>query len=514
MSTSPPRDRKPINPWLLIAGVSFAVLVVTVSGLFLAAWLTRGHLGPNDRRLPDGSILRVEKVTWGNISEFEFVYTDKGTPWWMFWERQRQMLKNHCSGGGGEEALVIWLTRRDGESGRPLSFDEWNGKREIGQAVEASGNPISSLSTLSWEFKFDGNGSDLVAGELSDTETEPTGHRQIDRWAISQEFPPFRTRDGRFEFQIKNSSGKTLASWELMHPSPPVGPTWPPDPLPTTKTDGDLSVTLHHMKWQDSEYNGFQYVPEFTVNWKGQRSDQWRLRHRNLVGIVRDEELTDPLGNQWSGTNAGFSRMGGHDLDGCPGLTERAWKLRFQLVRKLDAGFSASETWPLGNFAIPEKEVVALGKDTRVVNGTEVTFFGIGGAADVKFLSQLDRWGKVSGFHESHVFGDIPYSIRVHVNGHQISANADTPKTLFQLKRLSDNQHFDLLARDDFGRDVPVEIVDVDDCGFHVAFLKPEPDATSLTLTAVVQTAHAFEFFVPPPKPHIQKPTQESTGEQ
>ncbi len=73
-----------------------------------------------------------------------------------------------------DEQLVVWMTRRDGQSGRMLDF-----------------------------------------------------------------------RDGCFPLQVKNTSGDVVATFEVTLPSPPTFPTWSAVPLPATKTNGDLDVTLN-----------------------------------------------------------------------------------------------------------------------------------------------------------------------------------------------------------------------------------------------------------------------------
>src|SRR5436190_24362080 len=84
------------------------------------AWLVPAESSPNERRLPDGSILRIEGVTLGTRHTYNFGYAPRSR--WFFWERKRQLL----SAESGGSVVVVWMTRRDAETGRSLDFDWWN----------------------------------------------------------------------------------------------------------------------------------------------------------------------------------------------------------------------------------------------------------------------------------------------------------------------------------------------------------------------------------------------------
>jgi hypothetical protein len=239
MNTSSPRERKPINPWLLVVGVPFAVFAVVVAGLLFVGYFTRGRLGPNDRRLPDGSILRVEKVTWGKSSELEFEFEPPSWPW--IWRRHIQKAEFSPQ---SSDRLVIWISRRDSKTGQPLDVNWF----QASAATNAWGEKIPSLTSLYalYEGKFI-QFPLALSYSLSSGLFDP--NRQTHLLACSH-FYPFRTKAGHFSLRVQNDSGDVVATFDLVHPSPPTLPSWKPDPLPMTKTDGDLAVTLHRMRWE------------------------------------------------------------------------------------------------------------------------------------------------------------------------------------------------------------------------------------------------------------------------
>jgi hypothetical protein len=117
----------------------------------------------------------------------------------------------------------------------------------------------------------------------------------------------------------------------LRVPNPLHGPypKWDPDPLPVSKTNGDLSVTFNGMKktWQ-------QYTPgaSFEFKWKGLPTTEWRAAWGNMV---------DETGN-WVGGQF-------------PGLpeSEKVWRLRQYFLRKQSASFGPEEHFFITNLAVP-----------------------------------------------------------------------------------------------------------------------------------------------------------------
>ncbi len=61
-----PREKRPLNPWLLVFITIGMFLTLVIIGLPLLALLApKQSLRDNEFLMPDGKVLRIEAVTWG-----------------------------------------------------------------------------------------------------------------------------------------------------------------------------------------------------------------------------------------------------------------------------------------------------------------------------------------------------------------------------------------------------------------------------------------------------------------
>jgi hypothetical protein len=114
-----PHKWRAINPWLLVFGLVFSIVIVIAAMCFVLAWMPPEQtLGDNERLLPDGSILKIEAVQVGSNQQIVVPYWPRNG--WPTFEPAPVELN-----AGNNEGLSIWMSRRDRRSGRSLDFDWW-----------------------------------------------------------------------------------------------------------------------------------------------------------------------------------------------------------------------------------------------------------------------------------------------------------------------------------------------------------------------------------------------------
>jgi hypothetical protein len=137
----------------------------------------------------------------------------------------------------------------------------------------------------------------------------------------------FPRRDPRLSIHLTDlSSAQRTASFEIPNPGFRTGfPTWMAEPLPQTRTDPQVDVTLGELS-RDSLAADRPLPIELAVHdpaWGAQMSSAW---------------LEDATGN--------------HGSDLSP--FEPAWKARVFVARANPSSFSAAEKWSLGPFPLPQ----------------------------------------------------------------------------------------------------------------------------------------------------------------
>jgi len=194
---------------------------------------------------------------------------------------------------------------------------------------------------------------------------------------VAVQFDAFPRRQGKLHVRVQEqgNGGQEMAEQKFVVSNPAAGKSyakWTAEPLPSTKEDGDLSVTLTKLvAGADTPYQRNQDNPDdavnkgvqvaFHVERAGKRVTNW------TPGSV---ETTDATGNrtainygqggnqaQWHGDEATFTYQYGLWPD------EPAWKLRMEMTQNSD--FSGDEQWTAQN--IP------------VVLGSQQSFNGLAG---------------------------------------------------------------------------------------------------------------------------------------
>jgi len=188
----------------------------------------------------------------------------------------------------------------------------------------------------------------------------------------------FPHRQGKFVVRVQEqgNGGQEMSEQKFVVSNPAAGKSyakWTAEPLPSTKEDGDLSVTLTKLvAGADTPYQRNQDNPDDAMNKGVQVAYHVESNGKPVTNWTpASVETTDATGNrtainygpnggnqvQWNGDEGAFTYQYGLWPD------EPAWKLRMEFTQK--SGYSSDEQWTVQN--IP------------VVLGTQQSFNGFGG---------------------------------------------------------------------------------------------------------------------------------------
>jgi hypothetical protein len=204
-----------------------------------------------------------------------------------------------------------------------------------------------------------------------------SGGNQRGNDIVAVQLDAFPRRQGKFVVRVQEqgNGGQEMADEKFVISNPAAGKSyakWTPEPLPSTKEDADVSVTLTklvagaNMPYQrdsdnpdDAVNKGVQVA--FHVERAGKHVTNWQPASVETTDATGNRTAINygPGGNQaqWHGDEATFTYQYGLWPD------EPAWKLRMELTQ--NSGFSSDEEWTAQN--IP------------VVLGSQQSFNGLAG---------------------------------------------------------------------------------------------------------------------------------------
>lgn len=446
--------------WLLLAVACFFGLM-QVRARFYAP-------GQYKAKLPDGTWIVVRGISIGTAHSVDVPY-----PLDVQLRRmQRRYNESHTT---SMDRLVMWVTREN-DRGATLDLD-WFLRAELDVGDSAKVEPDQYHRQVVQSYRSNGSG----AARNGFGDAKPFGSiTKVDTALIRFELPLIRPRQGQMLLNVLDGAGATVATVSIPYqPLPGLSTeTWQPDPLPASRTDGNMTVTLDAVKFYDNpEYGGVSVVPQLSFMHDGQPSKTWAATH----------ELLDLLGNR--------SQTWDCDLS----TSEPAWKLRLTMAQTANGRFTPAELMRLPLRPLAPKGRVVLTGESHTVNGEKVSLIGLGGLGPVEF--QLPS--------SSSEFKSAAY--RPGQMGFGMSTSCKNNKCKVEF---SSGDAF-LITSDQSGqRDANVEIVLRDQAGerltqrgtsstegFRFWFFEPKPTSTSVELEVIVQQQRHAEFLISPPKP-------------
>ena len=472
--TTSPQEPLPSQPEERRFVLKLAVLLVATVLALLAFLAIRGgtETSPFPRvKLPDGSWLIVRAVTVGTSHSIELPL-----PPWERIKRWRQSYTQSLTTPGNR--MAIWLTR-EGVHGDTLDL-EWFSRAEIvlSEAVVISAvahhrehQLLNATSSSSNDHQGFYDVPTVTASSVTHTV------------AVARcEFPVVRPRDGLLRLNVYDGSQSVVAILDIPYPVLPNEPTddWQVDPLPVTRSSGNLDVTLKQIVFSQmgkGRRRVQHVVPQFEFVHDGQPSQMW----------LSNNDVFDPLGNHASGRRINLSPL------------ERVWKLRLTLTQKSGGRFTPEEIGELPPLPLaPAKQMVAT-STTHTINGETIQLIGLGGTGPLNFALPNSNLTVTSK----------EYQPGERMNG--FGWGCEGAACVFRLN----SGHPFLMTTDSFSRNgSSVELRASDQDGETLAvfdrsssnkvtfwFFEPKPTSTSITFQFLVQQPRQVEFFIAPPKP-------------
>jgi hypothetical protein len=512
MTAPAPTSPRQVSPWLLIAGLLLCTLV-WIGGVWLWGGLEASPqpLTDHDCVMPDGTILRIEALTVGPSSTL--FYRSPAKP-----RNLSEFLSSleDWAGGGGTQTLtreaaprqiVVWMSRRDARTGRPLDFDWWAENvvldaddREVSDARDEDIPILVGLSPGG------GWGQTAHAPPLL---ADPTDSA----WVLHSPLPIFRPKGTRLQFKVRNTAGDTVASFDLPHPDPTPFPEWTAEPLPTTISVGDLAVTLTGLRCGDEQppAHGWWVEADTTFTWQGKPTTDWEPVSLWFVS---------PLGTSLKTSRQPFSQPEPGPLRlttaDAAGRRERVWKMSLTCATKPQVALADVERGTLAGIPLqPAGKAVAVDTSAKV-NDCLVRVVGVGGSGTSAFeLPSPSRAG--SGMFGAHHIGLSAFgsSARCTISRTGTAASVQTvapcPWVVLDAGAAGTHPAARIRAVDDQGREIRAELNGLDH-GLVALFMQPEPDATSVTLEIAIPTPVVFETLVelPPPAPAAPAPSTDA----
>jgi hypothetical protein len=182
---------------------------------------------------------------------------------------------------------------------------------------------------------------------------------RVNNRIVGLEFSAFPRRQGKFLLAIQENSngGQEMSDHKFVIRNPARGPftQWTPDPLPSTRDDDDVSVTLTKLvAGADMPYQRDQDDPDDPMN-KGVQADFQVERNGKPVTIWQPVSVvtTDATGNSVNGYISGNQWQDNSDTATYQyGLwpDEPAWKIKFEFSQQSD--FADNELWKVQNLPV------------------------------------------------------------------------------------------------------------------------------------------------------------------
>jgi hypothetical protein len=421
------------------------------------AWVVSSWPPSRNYRLADGTVLRVERVSFGArdpayappVSLFEDwkgklaamlpktwagkisvrKFTSSGT-WWM-----------NATIHSNVHSLNIWITRRDLTNG--FAFIQ----RGPAELVDDQGCVYPATQ---------GGGVSQVRGGF---------FQSLMVWFTFEAYPrhqsKMRLRLYSLNYAGTNQSRELLAEFMVLNPAPRATSAagWTLEPLPTEKKFGDVSFTLksvgYKTNWIEGASNSFPWnysanpveiLPKFAVLEHGRQTAQWRpadvgrdlLESQSLVEQPSDWDALDVELSDNSGNIA--PKQWGHPMSLFLSPSEPAWKLAVKFFGSEQSDAASNSVWIIHDVKVPEPaEYTALPYLTNL-DGVYITTVALAGAGRAVYEGEAL---KEISTHSSELRGGSSYM----ANGPQEQVvDLTTPHISLTLSDFQEDQRLTIRA--------------------------------------------------------------------
>jgi hypothetical protein len=467
--------KRQIAPWVLVIGGAFVFCLV------LALVLGAIHLlrpagqpvarGLQERTMPDGSILVLEKVTVGTSHNFEWQRNQSFSDW----IKGIGMPRHTATAWAPGQAIVIWLSRRQAGTDQCLDFDWWLRCT----ALDDGGNEIEDDNA--GRNSFSGGSS---SGESAPRPFSPLSPGVFELIVAHSALLPFRHSGNSFKLRVYDTHDKVVAEFDVPHSSPAGLPVWRADPLPATKQLDEFEVTLKEIMLHPSEVTEgtrkltrYSINPVLTITRDGLPTDD--------LG-TREVTFEDPLGNTSSTWNPRLS------------LDESAWKMKIKLWPGDKVVPDPAHEMKVDHLLLAEAKTAITTRAKRTIDGAAVEFVAVGGTGKVVY-TDLAPAGNANSSYAGN-FGGENFLVEVRSDHGTATTTVDSkrPHLLARVTGLDPDQRLAVRVFDEEGRALPAQQIQMSDQ--VVVFFQPAGDAKTIDASFIVERAKKVEFFVKPPR--------------
>jgi hypothetical protein len=410
--------------------------------------------------LKDGSILQLEKISFGRSHVYE--------PGPVRLEVLRRLLP-FLPGGRmfgyhlQEDALGVWMSRRDARTGAPLDFDWWG----AGMALDDHG--------CRFDMEYRGLATDTLStfGGTS-LPKAPGGSKYIFAHGVFHRFP---RRQRQFKIVLYYEQGGPAAEFTVANPVSHPYPHWSPEPLPAVRAQDNLEFKLLDVT------NRFEVILHHSVQTE-------RAMPRPVTAIT---QAGQPAG-AWGLREFSFADATGNKGDSLCAY-ESAWRLRGTFLRGSDAPFEPWETWTVRGLPVPPPGMVKAWNARTNLLGTSLRLVAVAGPAEVVYSNGIPIWSRpatvVSGHTTSSSGSSDTRELRVH---------ASAPHVILEVKGLREGWQLAARATHDEGRHSITSVIA--GMGEQPVYILSVPsNVTTFDMTFAVHQARYAEFLVRPPLP-------------
>lgn len=456
--------------WFLFRLLLITVLIIAGSTLLIVLrqqWARRSDVFLT---LPNGTVLTLRAISVGTSHSAQIPYAMER----RLLGRADKYVDNLTTQA---PRLVLWLGNED-SSGQPLEM-KWFRRATI--VVSDSESVPARNYHLIRRDRRGGSSSSTDDGGFSDAEALGSSN-PCSLSLVRLELPLIRPTGPSLALRVEDGTDTILGTLEVpAHTLTFPAPTWVPDTLPATRSDGNLEVTLNSVTAARLDRGAWQIKPELSLRHDGEPSDSWISRF----------QLSDELGNTSAAWSCNLSRR------------EPAWKLNVTLEQRPDGKLR-----PEDHRRLPARAVSPPGQLTRLsetyrVNGIDVSLIGWGGTGPQEFqLPQSTARITTGEYRPGQGSSGMSTSCRGNtcdielISGHPFLATSIV---------MTDDTSIQIVFRGSEGNILPHRGMSSQG-PIQFWFFEPEQVTSPVEIEIIVQKFRHAEFLISPPEPTTPGP--------
>ena len=346
------RQRKAFHRGVLITVAS----VLALAALLLALLVNSLRLNPLGLKatLPDGTVLTLDAVGYGRQHHYEpGRFRSAWMPLSSNPDRQTRRKPSFDLETTGD-ALTFWITRQDTNSGSYLNFDWWSHF----ELIDSHGCAFfGNLRAIRHDRDTSGSYDAVQLTPLA-----PTDASFVVASGAAHTFP---RREKNIRLRLYNLNQQAVAEFNLPNPVHRTYPVWRPEPLPQTRRDRDLAVTLTEVGTSIVDYRWHHAVIPLPVTrlawqafWNETLSSGWQPAAIALYDATGNSQSILPPRPE-------------------PGLCphEAAWSAKTLLYPTAAAAAEKpANIWNLNDQQLPAHATIDPKRESRPLDGLKVEF--------------------------------------------------------------------------------------------------------------------------------------------